>query len=66
MNSQLDDGVDLGVLVLHPVGGEALVQPAHLPGDGLQAEPGPHGGHHLQAILSNFSFFQTFSRNKSK
>ena len=60
MDGELDDGVNLLVLVLHPVAGQALVQAGLLLPDGLQAEGGADTGQILTIRLSQNSVRRKF------
>ena len=52
MDGELDHGVDLAVLVLHTVAGQALVEAGLLPPHLLQAEGGANTGQILTIQLS--------------
>ena len=61
MDGELDDGVDLPVLVLHPIASQALVEAGLLLPHALQAEGGAHTGQILTRQLSQNSVRTKFA-----
>ena len=59
MDGELDDGVNLLVLVLHPIASQVLVEASLLLLDGLQGEGGADTGQILTIQLSQKSSVRT-------
>ena len=65
MDSELDDGVNLLVLVLHPIASQALVEASLLLLDGLQGEGGADTGQILTIQLSQKSVRTKFGSKEN-